>query len=327
MRRRDLLATLAVAATAPRALAAAPDRVYQIYMALWRGRTDVEDGFEAYLREHGLRAEFTWRDAVQDRARLGKFVDEIRAMRPDLVYTWGTSATLGVAGSQDAPLIADVPVLFVAVAQPVATGIVTRLSSQGRDVTGVNHVAPVAAQVEAMRAYRRFTKIGVLYNPAEPNSVAAVAELRAALGRKAQLIESTFAVDGAGRPVPDGVEHKIAEIRAAGAEWLYLGPDTFLFTSLTRVAAAAMAARFPTFASTESYLTSKAPVLAGLVSRYRAVGEFAGYKAEQILAGGKRARDVPVETLTRFSFVVRADVARTLDFLPPIGLLNYADLR
>jgi putative ABC transport system substrate-binding protein len=57
------------------------------------------------------------------------------------------------------------------------------------------------------------------------------------------------------------------------------------------------------------------------------VGEFAAHKAEQILVGGRRARDVPVETLARFAFVVRVDVARGLDVLPPITLFNYAEFR
>jgi hypothetical protein len=63
------------------------------------------------------------------------------------------------------------------------------------------------------------------------------------------------------------------------------------------------------------------------VSRYRTIGAFAAYKAEQILAGHKRARELPVETLSRFSFIVRVEVARALDVLPPVTLLNFAEFR
>ena len=52
-----------------------------------------------------------------------------------------------------------------------------------------------------------------------------------------------------------------------------------------------------------------------------------GYKAEQILVNKKRARDVPIETLSRYSFIVRMDVARQLDMLPPVALFNYATVR
>jgi len=327
MKRRDLIAALAAGAAFPRAALAAA-KPYHLYMVTWRGVTDAETGFKDYLAQRAINVQYTWRDAGQDRARLAEFAREIEAMKPDLVYTWGTSVTLGIAGTQDRPVpgTAAIPVVFSIVADPVGAKIVPSLARPGRDVTGVTHVAPLAAHLEAMRAYRPFTKLGVLFNSAEANSVSAVAELRAESSRgRFKLAEASFALGPDGRPQADGIEERVAQLRAAGAEWLYLGPDTYLFTQITRVAAAAMKARLPTFATTESYLESQ--VLAGLVCRYRQIGEFAAFKAEQILTGKRKARQIPVETLARFSFVVRMDVAKALDILPPITIYNYAELR
>ena len=328
MKRRELLAALGAATLAARVPVAAAARPYRLFMVTWRGMTDVEKGFQAYLEQRGVPVEYTWRDAAQSPRRVAEFQREAREMHPDLVYTWGTSATLGMAGTYDAPRLGSIPVVFALVADPVGSRIVPRLSNQGRDVTGVYHVAPVGAQLEAIRAYRRFTRMGVLYNPAEPNSLAVVEELKGGLGRiGAKLVEARFATAADGQPLADGIEERIARLKTDGAEWLYLGPDTFLYTNLTKVAAAAKGEGLPTFATTESLIDTPAPVLAGLVSRYRAIGEFAAYKAEQILAGHKHARDVPVETLSRFAFIVRVDVAKALGFLPPITLLNYAEFR
>ena len=188
-------------------------------------------------------------------------------------------------------------------------------------------MAPVGAQLEAMGAYLPFTTVGVLYNDTEANSAAIVEELRGEMNRRRlRLIEARFRTDSAGRPLADGIEERVHEIAQAGAQWLYLGPDSYLFTQIDRIAAAAAHERLPTFATTEALLEGSAPVLAGLISRYRSVGEFAAHKAEQILPGAG-ARDVPVETLARFSFVVRVDVARGIDVLPPITLFNYAEFR
>ncbi len=328
MKRRELLAALGAAALTARPPLAAAARPYRIYMATWRGMTDVEKGFQAYLEQHGVPVQYIWRDAGQNRNRVAEFQREAREMRPDLVYTWGTSATLGMAGTYDAPQLPGIPVVFALVADPVGAKIVPRLSGQERDVTGVYHVAPVGAQIEAIRAYRRFARMGVLYNPAESNSVAVAAELKSGLGRVgASLLEARFAIGSGGEPLAEGIDEHVARLKSEGAEWLYLGPDTFLYTHLDKVAAAAKRERLPTFATTEALIDAPAPVLAGLVSRYRAIGEFAAYKAEQILAGHHRARDVPVETLSRFVYIVRVEVARALDFLPPITLLNYADFR
>jgi putative ABC transport system substrate-binding protein len=327
MRRREWLAMMGAAALLPGA-AGAKERPFRIYMATWRGMTDVERGFQDYLAKRAVPVEYVWRDAGQERAKLAEFLREIRESKPDLVYAWGTSATLGLAGPYDQPTTLSVPLVFALVAQPIAAKIVPRLRGQGRDVTGVYHVAPVGAQLEAMGAYLPFNRVGVLYNDTEANSAAIVEELRGEMKRRRmQLIAARFRLDSAGRPLADGIEERVHEIAQAGAQWLYLGPDSYLFTQIDRIAAAAAHERLPTFATTEALLEGSAPVLAGLISRYRSVGEFAAHKAEQILAGGRRARDVPVETLARFAFVVRVDVARGIDVLPPITLFNYAEFR
>ncbi|QJR16578.1 ABC transporter substrate-binding protein [Usitatibacter palustris] len=326
--RRQALALLAAAAAAPLASRAAEK--YRLYMVTWRGMTDVEKGFKEYIARHNIPVEYIWRDANQDRAKLTEFSKEIAATKPDLIYTWGTSATLGITGPADAPnaSLGSIPVVFALVAHPTGAKIVTALDKPGRDVTGVYHVATVAAQLEAMRAYRPFTKLGTLYNPAELNSVATINDLRAEAQRRGvTLLEEKFALGPDSRPLADGIEERVTRLKAAGAQWLYLGPDSYLFTQIERVAAAANKEKLLTFATTESALEGESKVLAGLVSRFYSIGEFAAFKAEQILVGKKKAHDIPIETLTRFQFVVRMGVAKAIDALPPITLFHYAEFR
>jgi putative ABC transport system substrate-binding protein len=202
------------------------------------------------------------------------------------------------------------------------------LTARTRDITGVTHVAALDAQLNAIRTYRPFAKLGVLYNAAERNSVTtaeALRELAAAQGFK--LVEQTFDRSVDGTVQATNIDEKIQSMKRAGADWRYLGPDTYLFSQIDRVATAAMAQRLPTFSATEAALNGKAPVLAGLVSSYYTIGQFAGYKAEQSLVKKQRARDIPIETLSRYSFIVRMDVAKRLDFLPPVSLFNYATIR
>ena len=86
---------------------------------------------------------------------------------------------------------------------------------------------------------------------------------------------------------------------------------------------AAMEQGLPTFASTEQLM--EAGALSGLVSRYYSVGQFAGYKAEQILVGKVAPKDIPVETLKRFSFQIRMETADKLKLPPPLPMFNYAE--
>jgi putative ABC transport system substrate-binding protein len=322
---------LSALALAPPAWAQAT-RPFRIVAVTWRGKTQVEIGMEDFFGKQGLPIEFTWRDAAQTPARLEGFAREIKELRPDLVFTWGTTVTLGIAGAHDAPnpqrYVTDVPLFFAMVADPVGAKVVTALKGQGRDVTGVFHVAPLSAQVETMRTYRKFATLGVIYNAAEANSVAIVASLkRLAATQRFAVVDVAFDRDADGKPLSTGIDEKIAWLKQAGAEWLYLGPDTYLFSQLDRVAAAALEQRLATFSATEAVLNSRAPVLTGLVSSYYLVGQFAAFKAAQILQKGMRARDIPIETLSRYSFIVRMEVAKQLDILPPVALFNYAIVR
>ena len=330
MIRRDLLA-LALLPAALKALAAgAPQRPWRIHAITYRGRTAVEDGFVDYFATRGIPVEIVWRDIALDPARLPALVDEIRRERPDLVHTWGTGVTLGIVGRWDAPdrtrYIDDIPVVFSLVAAPVSTGIVASLHAPGRAVTGVCHVASVAAQVQAMQTYRPFNKVGMLYSLNEPNSVAVLQELQA-LGRREGfgVLAAPFRVDTAGRTSATGAADLVRGFQAAGAGWLYMPPDSFLSTQARElVVPAAHAVRLPVFASTEQLMAAGA--LLGLVSHYYSIGQFAAYKAQQILVDKVAPARIPVETLTRFSLQINLAVARGLEVLPPLGMFNYAEL-
>jgi putative ABC transport system substrate-binding protein len=232
----------------------------------------------------------------------------------------------GDAGDARKGYIQDIPAVFTLVASPVGAHIVPSLAAPGRKLTGVYHVAPLDAQLAAMRAYRPFRKIGVLYNAAEQNSVAGVREMKVLAQRdNFEVVEKTFGRDAAGKPQAEGIAERVAELKRAGAEWLYIGPDTFLFTRLADVTAAAEQAKLPTFASTEAVIESPAGVLAGLVSKYYSIGQFTALKAEQILVGKIPPQQIAVETLKRFAFVVRMETAKKLGVLPPVALFNYAE--
>jgi putative ABC transport system substrate-binding protein len=303
---------------------------YRIYRVTYRGRTEVEDGFDDYLASNGIAAEFIERDAGQSTAKLPEFVDEIRLLKPDLVYTWGTPVTLGIAGRYDAEdkqkFITDIPIVFALVASPLNARLVADRAKPGRNLTGAVHVVPTETQLRAMHSYRPITRLGVLYTATEQNSLSIVQEhkdLQQPMGFS--LIERQFRVGGDGRPTPDGIEELVGEIKKEGANWLYLLPDTFLGTQYGRVTPAAMAEALPTFGAAELAIRQGGALVA-LISRYYSVGQLAASKAVKILKKEVPVEDVPIETLKRFSLIINMPVAKKLDLYPPIDMLNYAEV-
>ena len=333
MRRARAFLALAAAALGIAATADAPAQApkpFRIYAITFRGQTDVEKGFADYFAARRIPVDITFRDLNRDASRMPGFIEEIRRTRPDLVYTWGTSVTLGVVGTHDAvdPArhITDIPVVFTLVAAPVLARIVPDLASSRRNVTGVFHVAPTDAQIRAMASYRPVRSIGMLYTPTEQNSVVVVDEVRQVSKKMGfRVVARPFRLDAAGKVTSEGAAEMIREMKQQGVDWLYLPPDSYLGTQAKDVIIpAAMRNALPTFASTEQLMETGA--LTGLVSRYHSIGQFTAYKAEQILVRGSAPARIPVETLTRFSLQVRMDVAGALGLPPPLPMFNYAEL-
>ena len=307
-----------------------PGRPYRIYAITFRGMTDVERGFQEYFTARRIPVQITWRDLNRDAARMPGFIEEIRATRPDLIYAWGTSVTLGVVGTWDAydpaKNITDIPVVFTLVAAPVLAKIVPDLKASKRNVTGVFHVAPTEAQIRAMASYRPFKSLGILYTPTEQNSVVVVDEVREVSKRLGfAVVAKPLKLDASKRVTAEGAPEMIRDLKEQKVDWLYLPPDSYLGTQAKAVIIpAAMENKLPTFASTEQLMETGA--LTGLVSRYHSIGQFTAYKAEQILVHKVPASKIPIETLTRFSLQVRMDVAEQLSLPPPLPMFNYAEL-
>lgn len=310
--------------------AIAQTRPPRIFMITFRGETRVERGFREHIAQSGVPIELIHRDLNRDMGQLPALIREIRETRPDLVYTWGTPVTLGVVGPYDAvdPArhVTDIPVVFALVSAPVLAKIVPSMERPGRNVTGAVHVVPTDVQLRVMHSFRPVTGVGVIYTAAEPNSVAIVGEVKQYCEANRHLfIERVFKTDAAGRPLVDGLEDYIDDIRRAGANWIYFLPDTFLGSQAERYIPAALKARLPSFGAAE-FAVREAGSIAGLVARYDSVGQLAAAKCLQILTEKRAASTIPVEMLKRFSLIISMKVARQLEIYPPISMLNYAEI-
>ncbi len=322
------LAALALASPA----SAQTGPAWSVVMVLPRAEGPIERAFKEYIAKSGATLHATtlpWSGRPEDRAALRA---RLRALHPDLVYTWGTPTTLAVAGPLQAPpggddAIRDIPVVFASVGDPVAAGLVASLGRPGRNVTGVSHLAPLAAQFGAMRAWRPLRRLGFLYDPLESDAVTLREQIRAqARAAHVELVEEPLAPDSSGEPDPAAIPAAVARLRARGAEMLYMGPDPLIgSTYADLVTAAALDAGLPTFSPLETAVR-QSKALFGLVSTASGVGRMAASKALDVLSRRVPAASEPVGSLPAFSLLVDMDVARQLRSYPPLRLLEVADV-
>lgn len=305
-------------------------RPFTVFAVLWRGETAVERGFKAYFAERGVPIEMLIRNLDGGRIKASTVINEIRSRQPDLVYTWGTTTTLGILGplQTDTPekYIRDIPAVFTLVAYPVEAGIVLSMAETARNATGTAFLAPLDAQLRAMKAYRPINRFAVVYDETTANARLNVRQLQQAAPELGlDVISLPIPLGQNGRPRPEQIPAMIAKAKDAGAEFLYMGPDSFLAVHADAYTAGAIAQKLPVFASTQRPL-SLSRAMMGLVSDYYILGKLTAKQAESILVTGNRPQDLPVARLSRFSLIVNIDVALASDAIPPMNVLRIAEI-
>ncbi len=301
-----------------------------IAMVLPREDQNIEDAFKSYLQHNGLTVNYVpirFSGRAEDAAQLRQ---RVRSVHPDLIYSWGTPTTLALAGKFDGPAadaIRDIPIVFTEVTDPVGAGLMRSLEQHESNVTGVSHVAPLPVQLNAIRSYRPFTRLGYLHNPAEPNSALVRAQLeKLAAQQKFSLASADIPLDSKGEPDASALPGLIRDIAQRGADFLYIGPSTFLaFTHRDLVTRAALEAHLPTFCATESIVRQSACMF-GLFSNGANTGRFAATKAMQILVQHVPVQRIPASTLQRFSLLINMHTVQALNLYPPMLLLNIAEV-
>ncbi|MGM0913876.1 MAG: ABC transporter substrate-binding protein [Pseudomonadota bacterium] len=304
---------------------------FSVMIVTWRGCEQACEGFQDYLRERGHEVDFLLRDAGQDAALLPRFLEEARALPVDLILSWGTSVSRGLAGTLeqagDPAFNQELPQVFTIVADPVGAGLVQSLEATGRtNLTGTYNRVPEEVNLQTLRAYfPGFRRLGLLYHTSEPNSVLKARELEALAERlDFELVALEVPNGKGGSPVLADFEEGLAALKDARVDALYLGSSSFLQRHGEAFTATAMARGLPVLSPYEG-LVRHASALLSVAPRYYDVGRLAGRQAERILVEGMQPGTLPVARVSDFAIVINMGVARRLGRFPPMPLLQVAE--
>lgn len=322
----SLSVAIALSLLSPRRAIAAPARVHMI---LWNGCEEACRGFIDYLQSVRLPVDITRRDLKKNTRDVPELIKEVKRIKPDLLVTWGTMATLEMLGTEngaDGTRYGGMPALFMVVSQPVESGLVSSLSAQGRNITGVTHLPDLYEQLQSARRILPFKRLGVIYNPAETNARAAVSGLKKyADVMRFELIARPVPAGADGAPDEMSVPALVAELSEMKSDLIYLPPDAFMNAHRKALIDAATYFSIPVFSASEAAVRRDNALFA-FVHRYYTVGRFAGKKAVSILKDKVQAYDIPIESPARALPVVNMTAARATGVYPPLSLLQNAEL-
>ena len=311
--------------------ASAKQNEFTILMVVWRGCENACKGFQDYIRERGITAEVLIRDAAGDRSRLPGFIIEAKNRKVDLVVTWGTSVTRGIVGEFDkidsANHITEIPVIFMIVADPVGANIIKNYDSSGQhNVTGTRNRVPEEVQIKAISAYRPFRKLGLLFNKDELNSVLNAEKIKTLADQMGfELFSYELALQTDGKPGIEEISAAISSMKQENVDFIYIGSSSFLMAHRDRVTSEAIKQGLPIATAYEA-MASESHALVAVASRYYNVGKLAAFQAEQVLINKVPPIEVPIRSLSRFSYIINMETARQLKMYPPLDVLRYAEL-
>ena len=265
-----------------------------------------------YVEGRNILIEYRWAEGKYE--RFPALIAELVALKVDVIVTAGTPAALAV--QKAAP---SIPLVMVAVGDPIGVGLVASLARPGGNITGLTSIAPEleGKRLELLRqVIPKLSSIAVLWNPDNSFHVGSLKETRAAaqvLGIKLQLL---------GVRVSEEFPAAFAAIlRERPGALLVLADRIFLHNRVGIVEFEAKHRLPGVYAYRELVeaggLMSFGPSYAGMHRR-------AAYYVDKILKGAKPA-DLPVEQPTKFELVINLKAAKALGLTIPQSVLIRAD--
>src|SRR5690554_3499312 len=125
-----------------------------------------------YTEEKGLK--WQYQTAQGNTATAAQIARKYVGDRPDAIVAIATPSAQAVVASTK-----SLPVVFAAVTDPVAAQLVRSWEPSGSNVTGVSDELELDRQMELVkRVVPNATRVGMVYNPGEANSVVVVERLR-----------------------------------------------------------------------------------------------------------------------------------------------------
>lgn len=260
-------------------------------------RNAIEDEIDAAGYGDVIKLDYV--NGQNDASTMNTAAQKFVANGDDAIIAIATNAAQSVAAATS-----DIPIIFSAVTDPVAAGLVGEDGTPDANVTGISDYIDVAAIFGmAEELTPNVQSYGFVYNMAEPNSVSVIANAKAYLDAKGISYTEAF-VTNIGE-VTTAVQSLIGKVDA-----LFLPIDNTVASAMSNVADIANANGLPVYTAADSMVIDGGLATAGV--NYTQLGKQTADMLIRILIDGESVADNPVEVLTEYSVTVNEETAAAI---------------
>ncbi len=279
---------------------------------------EVIDGLKLGLRQLGFQEGKHFileiRNSKGDLKAAAEAAKNLEQERVDLLYTAATSVTIPAKRATT-----EVPILFVAGADPVTLGLVESFAKSGGRLTGVySRVADLTPKrIEILQEIvPKLRRLGTFYDPHNPvpsQSAKFSRETVRAMGL--QLVERHITTT-------EELHALVRTLRVGDMDAFFSISDAIVNNNGQMIVDAARSIKLPTMWDFQGNV-----IKGGLVSysvSFHEMGRISAKYAQRILSGAK-PKDMPVEAVDKIDLVINLKTAKQIGITIPPNVLVRAD--
>lgn len=273
-------------------------------------RDGVRDGLIEAGYKEGENLEFIYESAQGNPATAAQIAREFAGSSPDVIVPIATPSAQAAAGASR-----TIPIVFSAVTDPVAAGLVASNEAPGANVTGVSDLTPVADHIALIKELVPEVKsVGFVYNPGEANSVALLDMFKAA-------------ADEQGVAIVEAMANRTADVQNAArslvgkVEAMYVPTDNTVVSAFEAIVGVADENDLPLISGDTDSVSRGA--LAAVGFDYYQVGLQTAEVVLRVLKG-ENAGEIPVTFASGSDLVVNKKAAEAQGVELPEALLERA---
>ena len=265
-----------------------------------------------YVEGQNIVLEPRWADGRHE--RLPELAADLARLKVDVIVSAATPASRAAKAATS-----SIPIVIVAVGDPVKVGLVASLARPGGNVTGLSLLTTELSgkRLELLgQVVRNMPRVAILMNPDNPVTAVFLEETRVAaqtLGVQLQLLEARN---------PRDIEQVFDAAAGERAAALIVFDDPVLWSHRKQIVPLAAKRRLPVMYGLREFVDDGGLMSYGpdRVDHYRRTAVY----VDKILRGAKPA-DLPVEQPTKFELVINMKTAKALGLTIPQSLLVRAD--
>jgi putative ABC transport system substrate-binding protein len=296
-----------------------PRKVWRIgYLSPAEAHNPIEEAFERSMKDLGY---VEGRDIRLERRYTGghaeafpRLATELVDLGVDVLVVWSPAGAIAAKRATS-----QCPVVFLAVGDPVAFGLVSSEVRPGGNLTGMSFDVSQDIYAKSLQLLKEVVpsliRVALLFSSEVPQPKTRQTLLAAAKGLKLELQDVIVAT-------PAELEGAVRNAKDRGAQALHILPSGLAYSSRKELADLALSHRLASIhpfreGALAGGLLSYAPSLVGIAER-------GAVYVDKILKGAKPG-DLPVEQPTKFELVINLKTAKALGLTIPQSLLARAD--